>query len=59
MKAAVMEEVRKPLVVREMPDPKIFLGGAVVRVEANGICRSDSTPCSRWCSRASWRPASW
>ncbi len=41
MKAAVMEDIRKPLVVREMPDPKIFPGGAVVRVEANGICRSD------------------
>jgi D-arabinose 1-dehydrogenase-like Zn-dependent alcohol dehydrogenase len=41
MKAAVMEEIRKPLAVREMPDPKIFPGGAVVRVEANGICRSD------------------
>jgi len=41
MKAAVMEDIRRPLVVREMPDPKIFPGGAVVRVEANGICRSD------------------
>jgi D-arabinose 1-dehydrogenase-like Zn-dependent alcohol dehydrogenase len=41
MKAAVMEAYREPLVVREVPDPKPGPGGAVVRVEANGICRSD------------------
>ena len=41
MKAAVMEAVRKPLVVREVPDPRPPAHGVVVRVEANGICRSD------------------
>ena len=41
MRAAVMEGVRKPLVVREMPDPEIKPHGAMVRVEANGVCRSD------------------
>ena len=41
MRAAVMEGVRQPLVVREMPDPKPARDGVVVRVEANGICRSD------------------
>ncbi|MEW6272421.1 MAG: zinc-dependent alcohol dehydrogenase family protein [Thermodesulfobacteriota bacterium] len=41
MKAAVMEAVRKPLVVRDVPDPKAAAGGVVVRVEANGVCRSD------------------
>src|SRR5205085_4150638 len=41
MKAAVMEGIRQPLVVREVPDPKPPEGGVVVRVEANGICRSD------------------
>jgi len=41
MKAAVMEGVRQPLVVREVDDPKAPEGGVVVRVEANGICRSD------------------
>ena len=41
MKAAVMEAYREPLVVREVPDPKAGPDGAVVRVEANGICRSD------------------
>jgi D-arabinose 1-dehydrogenase-like Zn-dependent alcohol dehydrogenase len=36
-----MEGVRKPLVVRDMPDPTPAANGAVVRVEANGICRTD------------------
>ncbi len=41
MRAAVLEELRKPLVVRNMPDPQCAPNGAIVRVEANGICRSD------------------
>jgi D-arabinose 1-dehydrogenase-like Zn-dependent alcohol dehydrogenase len=41
MKAAVMEGIRQPLVVREVPDPTPPANGVVVRVEANGICRSD------------------
>lgn len=41
MRAAVMEALRKPLVVRDMPDPQCPPNGAIVRVEANGICRSD------------------
>ncbi|MGH6934169.1 MAG: zinc-dependent alcohol dehydrogenase family protein [Dongiaceae bacterium] len=41
MRAAVMEGVRKPLVVRELPDPRIKPHGALIRVEANGVCRSD------------------
>ncbi|MFQ5783730.1 MAG: zinc-dependent alcohol dehydrogenase family protein [Alphaproteobacteria bacterium] len=41
MRAAVMEGVRQPLVVRDMSDPEVAPDGAVVRVEANGICRSD------------------
>lgn len=41
MRAAVMEGVRKPLLVRELPDPTIAPHGALIRVEANGICRSD------------------
>jgi len=41
MKAAVMEGIRQPLVVRDVPDPKPPDNGVVVRVEANGICRSD------------------
>ncbi len=41
MKAAVLEAFREPLVVREVPDPKPEAHGAVMRVAANGICRSD------------------
>src|SRR5919106_4602125 len=41
MKAAVLEAYREPLVVREVPDPTPAPHRAVVRVEANGICRSD------------------
>ena len=41
MRAAVMEGVRKPLVVQDVPDPECPRHGAVVRVEANGVCRSD------------------
>ncbi len=41
MKAAVMEGIREPLVVRDVPDPRPPDNGVVVRVEANGICRSD------------------
>ncbi len=41
MKAAVFEETRKPLVVKDVPDPECAPGSAIVQVEANGICRSD------------------
>src|SRR5207245_857947 len=41
MRAAVMEGIRQPLVVRDVPDPTPPENGVVVRVEANGICRTD------------------
>src|SRR6516162_5211021 len=41
MKAMVMEQVGKPMVVKDWPEPKCPADGAVVRVEASGICRSD------------------
>jgi D-arabinose 1-dehydrogenase-like Zn-dependent alcohol dehydrogenase len=42
MKAAVLEALNKPLVVHNnWPDPKGGPQDAIVRVEANGICRSD------------------
>src|SRR5216683_1744160 len=41
MRAAVMEAVRQPLVVKEMPDPECASDGVVLRSEAEGICRSD------------------
>jgi D-arabinose 1-dehydrogenase-like Zn-dependent alcohol dehydrogenase len=36
-----MQGVRQPLVVREVDDPVPAPNGVVLRVEANGICRSD------------------
>ena len=41
MKAAVLEAFGEPLAVREVADPTPAVHGAVVRVEANGVCRSD------------------
>lgn len=41
MRAAVIEEVDKPLIVREVPDPVCPRDGAIIRVAANGICRTD------------------
>lgn len=41
MKAAVMVELKKPLVVKEVADPTIDADGAIIHVKANGICRSD------------------
>jgi D-arabinose 1-dehydrogenase-like Zn-dependent alcohol dehydrogenase len=36
-----MEGVRKPLVVRELPEQPLPPNGVRIRVEANGICRTD------------------
>jgi len=41
MKAAVMEGFKQPLVVKNVPDPTVGPGDAVIRVEGEGICRSD------------------
>ncbi len=41
MKAAVFESTKKPLIVKTVPDPECAPNGAIIRVEANGICRSD------------------
>jgi D-arabinose 1-dehydrogenase-like Zn-dependent alcohol dehydrogenase len=41
MRAAVVEALSQPLVVREVPDPECPPDGAIVRVGANGICRTD------------------
>ncbi|MFF3402762.1 zinc-dependent alcohol dehydrogenase family protein [Streptomyces sp. NPDC002659] len=41
MRAVVFEEFGGPLDVREVPDPVAAPGGAVIRVEATGLCRSD------------------
>ena len=41
MKAAVFEEFAQPLTIQNVPDPKTPEDGVVIRVIANGICRSD------------------
>ncbi len=41
MRAAVMEAIRQPLVVRDVPDPQLPANGAILRAEAEGVCRSD------------------
>jgi D-arabinose 1-dehydrogenase-like Zn-dependent alcohol dehydrogenase len=41
LRAAVLEELGKPLVVRDVREPAVESHGAIVRVEANGICRTD------------------
>ncbi len=41
MRAAVLREYGEPLDVTERPEPEAAPGGAVVAVEACGICRSD------------------
>ena len=41
MRAAIYEDFRQPIEVREVPDPIPNDDGVVVRVHANGVCRSD------------------
>ncbi len=41
MKAVVYEAFEKPLTIQNVPDPVPGEHGVVIRVEANGICRSD------------------
>jgi len=41
MRAAVLEALNQPFVVREVPTPPLPHNGVMLRVEANGICRSD------------------
>ncbi|GLY35334.1 alcohol dehydrogenase [Amycolatopsis sp. NBRC 101858] len=41
MRAVVMEEFRVPPVLRDVPEPVAPPGGAVIEVDATGVCRSD------------------
>ena len=41
MRAAVYEEFARPLAIQIVPDPTPSSRGAVIRVDATGICRSD------------------
>ncbi len=52
MRAAVIEALNRPLVVREVPEPECPPDGAILRVGANGICRTDW---HLWTGDWSWR----
>ncbi|MFJ8892969.1 zinc-binding dehydrogenase [Leifsonia sp. NPDC102414] len=41
MRAMIYDRFRGPIEVREVPDPVAPPGGAIVRVGASGLCRSD------------------
>lgn len=41
MRAAVIEELNKPLVIQNVAEPTCPPDGAILRVGANGICRTD------------------
>ena len=41
MRAAVYEEFAKPLTIQNIADPIPQKNGVVIRVKANGLCRSD------------------
>jgi alcohol dehydrogenase len=41
MKAAYYEKFKGPITIEDLPDPNVPEDGVVVRVMANGICRSD------------------
>ncbi len=41
MRAAVYEEFCQPLTIQNVPDPAPEKDGVVIRVKANGLCRSD------------------
>ena len=41
MRALLLEEIGKPMAVKEVSDPDLTSDGVIVKVMANGICRSD------------------
>src|SRR4051812_13178108 len=41
VRAAVLEDVGRPLVIRDLPDPEPGPRDVVVRVRASGVCGSD------------------
>ena len=41
MKAAVVREFRKPLVIEEVPVPQPGAGQVVVKIAATGVCHTD------------------
>lgn len=51
MRAAILREYGEPLAVRDVPAPEPAPDGAVVRVEACGVCRSDW---HAWAGHGEW-----
>ncbi|MFW5999961.1 MAG: zinc-dependent alcohol dehydrogenase family protein [Halorubrum sp.] len=51
MRAAILRAYREPLSIREVPDPEPAPDGAVVRVDACGVCRSDW---HAWAGHGEW-----
>ena len=41
MKAAVVHEFGKPLVIEEVPVPEVVPGQVLVKVAASGVCHTD------------------
>jgi len=41
MRAAYFEEFGQPLTIQQLPDPVLADDGVIIKVKANGICRSD------------------
>ncbi len=41
VKAAIYHEFEQPIRIEDLPDPTPTVDGVVVKVEANGVCRSD------------------
>jgi len=41
MRAAVLEKPRQPLIIREVPKPRLAQGHLLLRVRACGVCRTD------------------
>lgn len=52
MRAAVIEELNRPLVIRNVSDPECPPDGAIISVGANGVCRTDW---HRWTNDWAWR----
>ncbi|GAA0552697.1 alcohol dehydrogenase catalytic domain-containing protein [Halorubrum ejinorense] len=51
MRAAILRDHGEPLAIRELPDPEPAPDGAVVRVDACGVCRSDW---HAWAGHGEW-----
>ncbi len=48
MKAAVLREIDKPLLIDEIPMPEPGPGEVLVQTKACGICATDFHICSGW-----------